>query len=97
MVANPRKRLEIIEKQVLPSLFVGILSKDDKWLEHTMNVYLPELEAKALRLAQICREEKLSPEDESLCDPKRIKALFKETREKLMEEHVKRESLSRFN
>ncbi|MDD1778765.1 MAG: hypothetical protein LUQ65_11425 [Candidatus Helarchaeota archaeon] len=41
---SARKRLETIERDVLSSMFVGVLSKDDAWLEHTLKETLPALE-----------------------------------------------------
>lgn len=93
---SARKRLEIIERQVLPSMFVGVLSKDDKWLEHTLEDTLPMLEARALRLAQECRDNRECADDDPLCDEARIKELFAETRSKLEKEHLTRESRTRF-
>jgi hypothetical protein len=93
---SARKRLEIIERQVLPSMFVGVLSKDDKWLEHTLKDTLPMLEARALHLAQECRESGECSDDDPLCDEARIKDLFAETMSKLEKEHLARESRTRF-
>ncbi|VVB97850.1 Uncharacterised protein [uncultured archaeon] len=92
---SARKRLEAIERDVLSSMFVGVLSKDDAWMEHTLNDTLPALEARALRLAGECREE--CAEDDPLCDETRIKAVFAKTREKLEKEHLDRESRTRFH
>ncbi|MCX9015265.1 MAG: hypothetical protein OIN89_10860 [Candidatus Methanoperedens sp.] len=95
-MVSAKKRLEAIEKQILPSLFVGILSKDHRWLEKTYTKTLPELEAKALRLAGQCRESGECAQDDPLCDETRIRELFKETRLKLEKEHVTRDARSRF-
>jgi len=96
-IAGPRKRLEIIELDVIPSMFVGVLSKDDKWLEHTLVHTLPELEAKALRLAKQCLDNKECKKDEKLCDEARIRSLFEETRSKLEKEHRVRSARARFH
>jgi len=53
---SARKRLEIIERDVIPSMFVGVLSKDDEWLKHTLEETLPELEVRSLHLARECRK-----------------------------------------
>jgi len=37
-------------------MFVGVLSKDDEWLEHTLEKTLPLLEERALRLALECKK-----------------------------------------
>ncbi len=94
---SARKRLESIEKDVLPSMFVGVLSKDDAWLTHTLNDTLPNLEERALRLAQECRESGECAEDEMLCDEARIRDLFAETKSKLEKEHLAREARTRFH
>jgi hypothetical protein len=91
-----RKRLETIERDVLSSMFVGVLSKDEAWLEHTLNETLPALEERALRLAGECREKGECAGDDQLCDEARIRDLFAKTREKLQTEHVARESMARF-
>ncbi len=94
---SARKRLESIERDVIPSMFVGVLSKDDKWLEHTLNDTLPNLEERALRLARECKESGDCAESEALCDEARIRALFAQTRSKLEKEHVVREAHTRFH
>ncbi len=93
---SARKRLEIIERDVIPSMFIGVLSKDDKWIGHTLNETLPELEERALRLAEECRKKGECAEGEQVCDEAYIRALFSETRAKLEKEHLVRESRSRF-
>ena len=95
-VVSAKKRLECIEEQILPSMFMGILSKDSKWLKKTFDKTLPELEAKALRLAGKCRESGECAEDDPLCDETRIRELFRQTRLKLEKEHVTRAARSRF-
>jgi hypothetical protein len=94
---SAKKRLEIIEKDVIPSMFVGVLAKDDKWLEHTLNEKLPLLEERALRLAQDCRKSGECTQDDPLVDDKRIRTMFKDTRSKLEKEHLTRELKSRFS
>ncbi len=94
---STRKRLETIERDVLSSMFVGVLSKDDAWLEHTLKETLPALEARALRLAGECRDNRECAEDDPVCDETRIKAMFAKTREKLENEHLVRESHTRFH
>jgi len=94
---STRKRLETIEHDVLSSMFVGVLSKDDAWLEHTLKDTLPALEARALRLAGECRENRECAGDDPLCDEARIRDLFAKTREKLENEHLVRESRTRFH
>lgn len=93
---SARKRLEAIERDVLSSMFVGVLSKDDAWLEHTLNDTLPALEVRALRLAGECRENRECAEDDPVCDEARIRDLFVKTRERLEKEHLVRESRARF-
>lgn len=94
---SARKRLEIIETDVLRAMFVGVLSKDDKWLANTLENTLPMLEKRALHLARECRENKECAEGEMLCDETRIRALFKETRAGLEKEHAVREARTRFH
>jgi len=94
---SAKKRLEIIEKDVIPSMFVGVLAKDDKWLEHTLNENLPLLEERALRLAQDCRRSGECAQDDPLVDETRIRNLFKDTRLKLEKEHLTRELKSRYS
>jgi hypothetical protein len=94
---SAKKRLEIIEKDVIPSMFVGVLAKDDKWLEHTLSKTLPLLEERALRLAQDCRKSGECAKDDPLVDEKRIMVMFKEARSKLEKEHLTRESKTRFS
>lgn len=93
---STKKRLEIIEKEVIPSMFVGVLAKDDKWLEHTLQETLPLLEKRALRLAQDCIISGECAQDDPLVDENRIKTMFKDTRSKLEMEHLARESKTRF-
>jgi hypothetical protein len=94
---SAKRRLEIIEKDVIPSMFVGVLSKDDKWLEHTLTETLPLLEERSLRLAQDCRKSRECAQDDPLVDENRIMTMFKDTRLKLEKEHLTRESKSRFS
>ncbi|MFZ2410258.1 MAG: hypothetical protein WAW23_01680 [Candidatus Methanoperedens sp.] len=94
---SARKRLESIERDVIPSMFVGVLSKDDLWLAHTLKDTLPNLEERALRLARECRESGECTEGEALCDEARIRALFANTRENLEKEHFVRKSHTRFH
>ncbi len=94
---SARKRLETIERDVLSSMFVGVLSKDEAWLEHTLKETLPALEVRALRLAEECRENRECAADDPLCDEARIRDLFAKTSEKLQQEHVARESRTRFH
>ena len=94
---SAKKRLHIIERDVIPSMFVGILSKDDKWLEHTLNEKLPRLEERALDLAQDCKKSGECKEDDPLVDETRIRVLFKEARLKLEKEHLTREAHSRYS
>ncbi len=91
-----KKRLEVIEHDLIPSMFVGVLSKDDKWIENTLNKTLPLLEERALLLAQECKKSGECTEDDPIADETRLKALFKETRKKLEKEHITRESHTRF-
>lgn len=58
---------------------------------------LPELEAKALKLAEQCKTEGKCAPDDHLCNEARIKAMFKETCEKLKKEHIVRRSKKRFH
>lgn len=93
---SARKRLESIERDVLPAMFVGVLNKDDAWFEHTVKETLPMLEARALHLAQECKNSGECGKDEALCDEARIKTVFGEIRSKLEKEHLTRESRTRF-
>jgi hypothetical protein len=93
---SAKKRLEIIERDVIPSMFVGVLSKDDTWIEHTLEETLPKLEKRAIRLAEECKKSGECAEDDPLVDETRIRAMFKETRLKLEKEHITRESKTRF-
>jgi len=94
---SARKRIESIENDVIPAMFVGVLSKDDTWLKHTIEETLPMLEARALRLAEECKKDGECKQDDALCDKTRISALFKETREKLKKENKERKSRSRYH
>ncbi|MDP3103993.1 MAG: hypothetical protein Q8M95_05235 [Candidatus Methanoperedens sp.] len=94
---SPRKRLESIERVVIPAMFMGVLSKDDKWLKHTLEETLPKLEARALHLAKECRKAGECKEDDALCNESRISAMFKETRNKLEKENLARKSRSRYH
>ncbi len=94
---DTKKRLKSIEEDVLPSFFVGVLSQDAEWMKKTLEKTLPDLEAKALKLAEKCKKEGLCAPDDPLCDEERIKTVFKETREKLEKEHVARRSKMRFH
>jgi hypothetical protein len=96
VTVSARKRLESIERDIIPSMFVGVLSKDDKWLENTLENTLPTLEKRALRLASEAVESKECSLDDPLCSEERIRALFKETRAKLEKEHITRESRTRW-
>ncbi len=97
ITVSARKRLEAIERQVLPSMFIGVLSKDDKWVKHTLEDTIPILEVRALRLAQECKKNGECSEGDTLCDEARIKTVFKEVRSKLEEEHIARKSRTRFH
>lgn len=94
---DPVKRLKNIEAHVLPSFFIGVLSQDDAWMKKTMEKILPELETKALKLAQQCKTEGKCAPDDSLCDETRIKMRFGATCEKLKKEHIERRSKKRFH
>jgi len=94
---SARKRLEIIERDVIPSMFVGVLSKDDQWLKHTLEETLPELEERALHLARECQKAGECKEADTLCNEERISAMFKEARNKLEQENMVRKSRSRFH
>ncbi len=94
---SARKRLESIENDVIPAMFVGVLSKDDAWLKHTLEKTLPMLEARALRLAEECKKDGECQGDDTLCDEARISMMFKETREKLEKENLTRKSRSRYH
>ncbi|HIH43969.1 MAG TPA: hypothetical protein HA257_02445 [Candidatus Methanoperedenaceae archaeon] len=91
--SSPEDRLLTIENEVFPSLFGGLLSKDDRWLDHLLNNLLPDLEKKALALAEECRE---SGESDDSCSEEKIKELFRDTRDKLGKEHLTRERRARF-
>ena len=93
---SARKRLESIESDVIPSMFVGVLSKDDVWLRHTLEETLPKLEERALHLAEECKKGGECRGDDPLCENARISAMFREARRKLETEHSIRESKSRF-
>lgn len=97
VTVSARKRLDSIERDVIPSMFVGVLSKDDEWLKHTLEETLPMLEARALHLAQECRKAGECKEDDALCNEERISAMFKETRNKLEKENLIRKSRSRYH
>jgi len=97
VTVSARKRLESIERVVIPAMFVGVLSKDDKWLKHTLEETLPKLEARALHLAQECRKAGECKENDALCDEARISAMFKETHIKLETENLARKSRSRYH
>ncbi|GFO97477.1 uncharacterized protein ig2599ANME_1681 [groundwater metagenome] len=97
VTVNARKRLESIERDVIPAMFVGVLSKDDAWLKHTLEETLPRLEARALHLAQECKKAGECKEDDALCNEARISAMFKETRNKLEKENLVRKSRSRYH
>jgi len=94
---SAKKRLEIIERDVIPSMFVGVLSKDDKWLEHTLKETLPQLEERAYRLAKECKKSGECKEDDPLVDETRIRALFEDARSKLGKEHLTRVAHSRYS
>jgi hypothetical protein len=94
---SARKRLESIEHDVIPSMFVGVLSKEDEWFKYTLDEKLPELLERALRLARECKESGECDVDDPLCDEIRIRAVFEEARSKLEKEHVARESRTRFH
>lgn len=94
---SSKKRLEIIERDVIPSMFVGVLSKDDKWLEHTLKKTLPLLEERALRLAQECKKSGECAQDDPLINETRIRALFEDARSKLGKENITRKAHSRYS
>ena len=94
---SARKRLESIENDVIPAMFVGVLSKDDVWLKHTLEETLPLLEARALHLAEECKRDGECQEDDPLCDEARISTMFKDTRKKLEKENLARKSHSRYH
>ncbi|MBU4138706.1 MAG: hypothetical protein KJ729_01990 [Euryarchaeota archaeon] len=94
---SARKRIEAIERDVIPSMFVGVLSKDDKWLKHTLEETLPKLEARALHLARECKKSGECKEDDTLCNEERISAMFKEASNKLKKENLVRKAHSRYH
>jgi hypothetical protein len=94
---SARKRLESIERDVIPSMFVGVLSKDDAWLRHSLEETLPKLEERALHLAQECKKAGECKEDDTLCNEERISAMFKEACNKLEKENLIRKSRSRYH
>lgn len=96
VTVSTRKRLESIENDVIPSMFVGVLSKDDKWVKRTLEETLPTLEARALHLADECKKSGECEDDDPLCDEARIRAVFAKTRGRLEKEHVVREARTRF-
>ncbi len=96
VTVSARKRLESIEHDVIPSMFVGVLSKDDKWLENTLENTLPTLEQRALRLAKEAIKSGECSIDDPLCSEVRIRALFKDARARLEKEHITRESRARW-
>ncbi len=97
VTVSARKRLESIERDILPSMFVGVLSKDEKWLKRTLEDTLPKLEERALRLASACKKSGECAEGDPLCDEERIKTLFEETRLGLEREHKVRKARTRFH
>jgi len=97
VTVSARKRLESIENDVIPAMFVGVLSKDDTWLKHTLEETLPMLEARALRLAKECKKDGECQGDDTLCDEARISMMFKETRKKLEKENLARKAHSRYH
>ena len=87
-IISARKRLESIERDLLPSMFAGRIIKNEKWLNKTLEKTLPNLEKKAIELALECKAEGECSENELLCDETRIRELFKETRSKLEKEFL---------
>ncbi len=96
VTVSAKKRLESIEHDIIPSMFVGVLSKDDKWLKKTLEDTLPTLEKRTLNLAREAVKSGECSIDDPLCSEERIRALFEETRAKLEKEHVTRESRTRW-
>lgn len=96
VTVSSRKRLESIERDVIPSMFVGVLSKDEKWLKNTLENTLPMLEERALRLAREAIKSGECAGDDPVCSEERIRALFRQTRVKLEEEHKVRKARTRF-
>ncbi len=97
VTVSARKRLNSIEQDIIPSMFVGVLSKDSTWLRNTVENTLPALEKRALRLAQECKKNGECSKDDKICDEAYIAALFKDAREKLEKEHQVRKAHSRFH
>ncbi len=97
VTVSARKRLESIEQDIIPSMFVGVLSKDDAWLDHTLKETLPMLEARALHLAEECRKSGECRQNDTICDKEKISAMFKEAHDKLEKEHLTRASRTRFH
>lgn len=97
VTVSARKRIESIERDVLPSLFVGVLSKDESWFQHTLEKTLPKLKERALHLAEECKKNGECKENDFLCDHARITVLFEDTRSKLIKEHETRERHTRFH
>ncbi len=94
---SAKKRLNSIERDIIPSMFVGVLSKDDDWIRKTIENTLPSLENRALHLAQECKKNGECNKDDKMCDEDYISALFKDAREKLEKEHLVRKAHSRFH
>ena len=97
VTVSSRKRLESIERDVIPSMFVGVLSKDEIWLKNTLENTLPMLEERALRLARDAVKSGECTGDDPVCNEERIRALFMETRARLEEEHKVRKARTRFH
>ncbi len=94
---SAKKRLESIEHDVIPSMFMGVLSKDDEWLKHTLEETLPKLEERAIHLAQECKYAGECKEGDTLCNEERISAMFKEAHIKLEKENLVRKARSRYH
>jgi hypothetical protein len=97
VTTNLRKRIEAVEHDVLPSMFIGVLAKDDEWIKDTLENKLPALEEKTLLMARECKKLGECAEGDKLCDEERIKKLFEDTRTMLEKEHLVRESKTRFH
>lgn len=96
VTVSSRKRLESIERDIIPSMFVGVLSKDEKWLKNTLENTLPMLEERALRLARESIKNGECARDDPLCSEERIRTMFRKTRTRLEEEHKVRKAHTRF-
>lgn len=85
---DPCKRLETIEKQILPSIVEKAGEEEFEDIRYLIDTVLPDLELRMIELAARCAEVGGSPE---LCDTRRIREMFRKAYDDIEERLLEKE------